>query len=166
MEYTESCGDIYKEGEEPSITPLTDVLSYDVHVPLYKDDVVLYKEGMPSFRELLPAPPYMDQNNIYFDVIPSLPSLTPLSPSSISSSSSSSSSSSLPNLLTPPYNGKEDILTSAFNMTLLNTDAGINLIILNLKIINICYTKNYKNKSSLKWHSFCSAFKNICVTNI
>ena len=141
MEYTESCEDIYKEGEEPAITPLTDVLSYDVHVPLYKDDVVLYKEGMPSFRELLPAPPYMDQNNIYFDVIQSIPSLTPLSPSSTSSSSSSfsssstssssSSSSSLPNLLTPPYNGKEDILTSAFNMTLLNTDAGINLIILN-----------------------------------
>ena len=124
MEYTESCGDIYKDGKEPSITPLTDVLSYDVHVPLYKDDVVLYKEGMPSFRELLPAPPYMDQNNIYFDVIPSLPSLTPLSPTS--PSSSSSSSPSLPNLLTPPYNGKEDILTSAFNMTLLNTDAGIN----------------------------------------
>ena len=131
MEYTESCGDIYKDGKEPSITPLTDVLSYDVHVPLYKDDVVLYKEGMPSFRELLPAPPYMDQNNIYFDVLPSLPSLTPLSPTS----PSSSSSSSLPNLLTPPYNGKEDILTSAFNMTLLNTDAGIKIIFLNLKLI-------------------------------
>ena len=145
MEYTESCGDIYKDGKEPSITPLTDVLSYDVHVPLYKDDVVLYKEGMPSFRELLPAPPYMDQNNIYFDVIPSLPSLTPLSPTS-----PSSSSSSLPNLLTPPYNAKEDILTSAFNMTLLNTDAGINNNNSELKIHFLFATPKILQISHLK----------------
>ena len=113
MEYIES------RGEQ---TPLTDVLAYDDHVPLYKDDAVLYKEGMPSFRELLPAPPYMEQNSIYFDIIPTLPSWTPLS-SQTTSSSPSTSSSSLAPLLTPPY-GKEDILTSAFNMTLLNTDAG------------------------------------------